>query len=79
MEIANTDPFQYVTIANVCQTIYRNQFLPENAISISSETPTDNYSIKAMKWLKYISQKENITVRHANNGGESGFRIKGQL
>jgi hypothetical protein len=79
MEIANIDPFQYVTIASVCQTIYRNQFLPENTISISSETPTDNYSIKAMKWLKYISQKENITIRHANNGGESGFRIKGQL
>ena len=38
VQIANVDPFQYITIASVCQAIYRKQFLPENTIAISSET-----------------------------------------
>ena len=79
MQIANVDPFQYVTIASVCQAIYRSQFLPQNTISICSETPTDNYSIKSIKWLKYISQKENVNIRHACNGGEQGFRLDGHF
>ena len=29
MQIANIDPFQYITIASVCQAIYRNEFLPK--------------------------------------------------
>ena len=35
MQIANIDPFQYITIASVCQAIYRNEFLPENTIGVS--------------------------------------------
>ena len=42
MQIAHIDPFQYITIASVCQAIYRNEFLPENTIGVCSETPADN-------------------------------------
>ena len=78
VQIANIDPFQYITIASVCQAIYRKQFLPENTIAISSETPTDNYSVKSIKWLKYISQRDKINIRHACNGGEASFTVNGQ-
>jgi len=76
--IANIDPFQYITIASVCQAIYRNLFLPKNTIAIYNENPTDNYSIKSIKWLKYISQKCKINIRHACNGGEVAININGK-
>jgi hypothetical protein len=74
LQIANIDPFQYITIASVCQAIYRKEFLPKDTIAIASETPTENYSIKSMKWLKYISLKEKVNIKHACNGGEMTFR-----
>ncbi len=78
LEISNIDPFQYVTIASVCQAIYRNEFLPQNTIGIVNETPTDNYSIKSLKWLKYISFNKNINIRHACNGGEQSLIVNGK-
>jgi G:T-mismatch repair DNA endonuclease (very short patch repair protein) len=54
----------------VCQAIYRDQFLPENTIGVCAEQPSDNYSVKSIKWLKYVSQKDGINIRHACNGGE---------
>ena len=78
MKISNIDPFQYVTIASVCNAIYRSEFLPQNTIGIVNETSSDNYSIKSIKWLKYISWKENVNIRHACNGGEQNFKINGK-
>ena len=78
MKISNIDPFQYVTIASVCNAIYRSEFLPQNTIGIVNETPSDNYSIKSIKWLKYISSRENVNIRHACNGGEQNFKINGK-
>ena len=69
IQIANIDPFQYITIASECQAIYRSEFLPENTIGICDEAQFDTYYVKAIKWLKYISQKENIYIRHACNEG----------
>ena len=31
---------------------------------------SSGYSAAAIKWLKYIEKKENITIQHAENGGE---------
>ena len=42
IQIANIDPFQYITIASVCQAIYRSEFLPENTIGVCSESPENN-------------------------------------
>jgi len=78
MQTARIDPFQYITLASVCQAIYRKEFLPENTIAIHRETPTDNYSVKAIKWLKYISAKEKLNIRHACNGGEVAISAKGR-
>ena len=78
INISNIDPFQYITIASVCHAIYRNEFLPTNTIGIVNETPTDNYSIKSIKWLKYVSLKNNFNIVHACNGGEQAIQIGGQ-
>jgi len=78
LKTSGIDPFRYITIASVCQAIYRNEFLPENTIGIVNETPTDTYSIKSIKWLKYVSQNRNIAVRHACNEGEQKLTISGK-
>ena len=75
MQISGVDPFRYITIASVCQALYRKEFLTQDTIGIIDELPTDNYSIKAIKWLKYIAINENINIRHACNGGEQSLLI----
>src|SRR5580692_4777918 len=70
MRISNIDPFQYVTIAGVCNAIYRSEFLPENTVGIVNETASDTYSFKSIKWMKYLMANENIKIRNACNGGE---------
>ena len=75
MQIAGVDPFQYVTIASVCQAIYRSEFLTENTIGIFDELSRDTYSLKSIKWLKYISINQNVNIRHACNGGEQSIII----
>ena len=78
MQICDIDPFQYVTIASVCQAIYRKQYLPKDAIAIHNECGADSYSIKAIQWLKYVSLKENIKIKHACNFGEVTLRANGK-
>ena len=78
MQISKIDPFQYMTIASVCQAIYRNEYLPFDTIGIVNETPTDNYSMKSLKWLKYVSLNKCVNIRHACNGGEYSFNINGK-
>ena len=65
IDIANIDPFEYITLAGVCQAIYESEFLPENTIGVVDEAQVDTYSLKAIKWLEYIAQKESIYIRHA--------------
>lgn len=71
LEIEKIDPFQYITLASVCNAIYRSTFLPVKTIAIYNEIPSDNYSVKAIKWLKYLSLKEKLNIKHACNGGEA--------
>jgi len=44
--------------------------MPNNTIGICGESPSDMYPVKSTKWLKYISQAENINIKHACNGNE---------
>jgi len=69
-------PFQYITIASVCSAIYRHECLPENTIGIVNEVPSDNYSInKSTKWMKYLSMKRGVNIKHTCNAGEQGLRL----
>ena len=68
------DPFmKCLTIASVCNFIYRRNFMPEKSIAIIPEYGLNlgrNHSHKQLLWLKYISVKDNIYIRHCKNGGE---------
>ena len=68
------DPFRVaITIASYCNFIYRRNYMPENSIGIipaNGYNPNQKTSAKARVWLKYISEQENIVIKHANNTGE---------
>ncbi|XP_059582038.1 uncharacterized protein LOC132250018 [Alligator mississippiensis] len=68
------DPFQYITLASVCMAMYRFMFLEPQTVAL---LPPDNYhrqkkrfSSPSIQWLMYISEKENIQIQHALQGGE---------
>jgi hypothetical protein len=67
------DPFEKcLTIASVCQLVYRTNFLKENTITIlnSDRHLKIKQSNTAIKWLSYVSKKEGICIEHVRNGGE---------
>ena len=72
-EITGVDPFEKcLTIASVCLEVYRTNFLKENTIAIFQpdcylKTKQSNV---AVKWLSYVSQKNDIYIEHVRNGGE---------
>jgi G:T-mismatch repair DNA endonuclease (very short patch repair protein) len=78
MEITPIDPFQYITNAGVCMADFRYEFIPEKTIAIHKEIPSDNYSIKSIKWLKYLSTTQGINIKHACNGGEPIINLNGK-
>ena len=72
-ETTGVDPFEKcLTIASVCQLVYRANYLVENTIGVFSnehqlKTKTSN---KAVKWLSWVAETEEIDIEHARNGGE---------
>jgi hypothetical protein len=67
-------PFrEMLTLASYCNLIYRRNFMPQDSISMLPTcgfNPKANMSRKCDLWLKYLSQKQNIQIKHAKNGGE---------
>jgi hypothetical protein len=62
-----------ITIASLCHLIFRKNMMVENSIAVIPQNgynPEQNTSIKAFQWLKYISVKDKIYIKHAKNGGE---------
>ena len=67
----NIDPLKYITIASVCMTIYRGNYMPKNTIAVvDNVVQTENHSVVSIAWLDYISKKNNIKIQHALEGGE---------
>ena len=44
-------------------------------VGIANETPADNYSIKSLKWLKYVLMNEIVNIQHACSLGEYCLNI----
>ena len=70
------DPFnKSLTIASYCQEVYRTNFLKKDTIAVFQ--PDRQLRIKqsnvAVKWLSYISEKEDLCIQHVRNGGEKRF------
>jgi len=68
LEIANIDPFQYITLPSVCMAIFRSKYLKYDTIGVFNEDLKDQYSKASIQWL--MSQK-NENIEHALNTGEA--------
>ena len=72
-ETTGVDPFEKcLTIASVCHRVYCTNYLVENTVAVFSDeqrlkTKTSN---KAVKWLSWVAETEEIDIEHAKNGGE---------
>ncbi len=71
---SGVDPFRVaITIASYCNYTFRRNYMIKDSIGIipsNGYNPNQKSSTKAKLWLKYISEKENIFIQHANNTGE---------
>jgi hypothetical protein len=78
LEIANIDPFQYVTLPAVCMAIFRSKYLKPETIGVfETEFRIDKYSAESIRWLMSF---ENNNIVHALNGGEvtiAGAKVDG--
>lgn len=84
IETTDIDPFsKCITIASACNLVFRKNFLQSEAIAIippHGYTPQDKQSVQALKWLRFLSEKENIYIQHADNSGEQRigpYRVDG--
>ena len=70
------DPFnKALTIASYCQEVYRTNFLKKDTIAVFNHDRQlkIKQSNVAVKWLSYISEKEDLYIQHVRNGGEKRF------
>ena len=77
-EETGIDPFdKALTIASYCHQVYRTNFLEKDTIAIFSHARQlkTKQSVEAIKWLSYISEKEDIHIQHVRNGGEKRVGI----
>lgn len=83
-DIKGIDPFeQSITIASVCNLVYRTLYLKSEQIGIippHGYRPEQKQSIKALYWLNCISKIHDVNIQHAFNGGEKQigpFKVDG--
>jgi hypothetical protein len=67
-------PFrEKLTLASYCNFIYTRNYMPESSISMLPScgfNPKSQMSKQCELWLKYISEKEKVTIKHGKNGSE---------
>ncbi|CAG2185008.1 unnamed protein product [Mytilus edulis] len=78
------DPFETcITIASACNLVFRTKFLRADTIGIipaQGYRPEEKHSVKAIQWIKYISQTKGVDIQHARNGREKiidQYRVDG--
>jgi hypothetical protein len=67
LEIANIDPFRYITIAGVCMAIYRSKYIKKDTIAVVDNLKKDQYYQQSISWLNSF---HNPNIKHALNNGE---------
>ena len=70
IDISDTDPFRYTTLASLCMGIYLNKFLPEKTIVGNNTDKKD--SVVCREWLNYLNDRNicrevPITVKKNGN------------
>ena len=70
----NVDLFESaITIASACNIVFRQKFLKKDQIGIilpGGYRHNEMQSIIALKWLKWVAEKEDLQIQHAGNGVE---------
>ena len=73
-DLVKVDPFaEAITFASAANLAFRRNFMPEQSLAIiptEGYQPERKYSVKALRWLKWIAHETNHDIRHARNGGE---------
>ena len=72
-EVTDIDPFRAFTIASACHMVYRSKYLSKDTIAIippMGYTPNAKQSLIAHKWLSYLSEKNDVYIQHARDGGK---------
>ena len=63
IQLENIDPLRFITIASICMTIYRSNYMPKKTIAIVPEyAKTDNFSKMSIMLLNYMSNGANIHI-----------------
>jgi hypothetical protein len=70
MEYMDADPWQYNTIASLCNAYYRANILEEKTIALIPPAVRDTFSFISCMWLDEVSERNHINIKHALNGGE---------
>ena len=74
IKLENIDPLQYITIASVCMTIYRCNYMPQRMIGVvKDKTRVETFSKISIAWLDWLSARDGVNIKHALNGGEKTF------
>ena len=53
LEKLDVDPFQYITLASLCMSIYRNMFMPDK--TIVGNSADKNVSTVCKDWLTHLN------------------------
>ena len=70
------DPFnKALTNASYCHEVYRTNFLKKDTVAVfnNHQQLKIKQSNDAVTWLSYISEKEDLHIKHVRNGGEKRF------
>ena len=71
IEFENIDPLQYVTIASVCMSVYRGNYMPSDVIGTWKDTTNyESCSKTSIAWLDWLIADSGVKIQHALNGGE---------
>ena len=72
--LCKINPFEgCITIASLCNLIYRTMFLKKETIAIIPHVgyrKKVNQSVVAYRWLSYVSHKQGVYIQHGRNVGE---------
>ena len=80
IELENIDPLLYTTIASVCMTVYRCNYMPSDQIGVVKDSSRgEKFSKISIAWLDWISEREGVNIKHALNGGEKNLTDIGKV
>ena len=72
--LCKINPFEHcITIASLCNLIFRTMFLKEETIAIIPHVgyrKKAKQSVVAYRWLSYVAHKQGVYIQHGRNVGE---------